>query len=528
MKSNSWMGKNKKALMVVRVSGSGQEHNNSHIYQTDDGKEYARENGLDLVEVIPIVESAKRSELRFEFHKAIAKALKNNIRHILFYKVDRESRNLTDTENNEKLVMEDKIVIHYVADRKVLHKYSPESEFMIRDFQAAQNKHYVRELRNKIRRATISKAESGWSPNAKPPDGYINQKVKTEQGFDRRRGSIIVPDLNSIRLKRVIREFEIRAEPITPPLQEIRKRIISEGLVTLDHVKKYHISSIERRLKNKFYDGRFDWYGQEYKGLHERIIPKELYWKVQETFGHKNPYGKKTSGLFRNGWLKCAQIDCGCHIIYDPRIKQIVSTGETKTYHHYRCTNGKRAHSNTKGLRISEDQILKQFEASMDAISISDAFKDELLTAINATQVRAKAVAKLEFENYEALLKSLENKEDKLYEDFCSQILNQESYSRLMAKVRAERDLCTQKMKEAQFKITDVKNETVNSILQLATNAKSLWKSRSPQEQVMFLEKLLSNQALDGTSVRFELIKPLRILEEMKENINWRRGRITN
>ena len=79
-------------------------------------------------------------------------------------------------------------------------------------------------------------------------------------------------------------------------------------------------------------------------------------------------------------------------------------------------------------------------------------------------------------------------------------------------------------MEKAQLMINDAAGESVKSILELATNAESLWKRRSPEERRLFLEKLLSNPTLDVATVRYEIIKPLRTLSEMKENSNWRRG----
>ena len=266
-KRENWIGKNNEALMVVRVSSSGQENNNSHAYQTEDGKRYASRNQLNLIETIQIVESAKQSSLRTEYHAAIEKALRRGIQHILFYKVDRESRNLTDSENNEKLVREGKIVIHYVAEGRILHKNSPDSDFLMRDFQAVQDKHYSRDLSSKITRAQLAKAESGWSPVCRPPLGYINEKLKTEKGFECRRGSIIVPDNNIHNVKWVQREFELRAISPTPSLDAIRKIIISEGFPPFDQTENYHVGAIERRLKSVFYDGRFEWNGNVYKGI---------------------------------------------------------------------------------------------------------------------------------------------------------------------------------------------------------------------------------------------------------------------
>jgi hypothetical protein len=73
-----------------------------------------------------------------------------------------------------------------------------------------------------------------------------------------------------------------------------------------------------------------------------------------------------------------------------------------------------------------------------------------------------------------------------------------------------------------QLGINDVTNETVQTILQLATNAESLWHRRNSQERRTLLERLLSNRVWDGVSVQYKLVKPLQTLSEMKEDINWR------
>ena len=71
--------------------------------------------------------------------------------------------------------------------------------------------------------------------------------------------------------------------------------------------------------------------------------------------------------------------------------------------------------------------------------------------------------------------------------------------------------------------ITDVSMETAKTILELATNAESLWKMASPQERKEFLEQLLSNPVLNGTTVEYQIRKPFVTLSEMKQDENWRR-----
>jgi hypothetical protein len=460
MSKVDWIGKNRKAIAPLRVSSSGQEGNTSWLTQKRDCEEYCQLHGLELIDTIQIVESASKSELRKKYGEVLKKALKQNIQHVLFHRYDREARNLTDNENNETLVRQGTIVLHYVADGKVLDKNSPDSDFLMRDYHAVQNKHYSRDLSTKVRRATLTKAESGWWPGCRPPDGYSQRKMKSEKGFERRRGTTIVPDPNLKTMKRVQREFEIRAETPTPSLREVRNRVITEGLVPSDEVKKYHTGTIERRLKNIFYDARFEWNGIEYSGKHERIIPASLFWKVQETFGIKTPYRKNPEALFGNGWMKCAEPTCGCSIVYDPKAKKIKSTGETKIFKYYRCSNGKGVHKSLKGMSAPEDKIMDQFSGAVREISIREDFRDELMRAVNETLVKARRAVKEDLERFKAALAALREGEDQAYDHFASGAIDLETYNRQRKRFQKTESEYADLMEKAQLTINEVAGES--------------------------------------------------------------------
>jgi hypothetical protein len=68
----------------------------------------------------------------------------------------------------------------------------------------------------------------------------------------------------------------------------------------------------------------------------------------------------------------------------------------------------------------------------------------------------------------------------------------------------------------------------VESIIELANKAESLWIHMSTEERRELLDKLLSNRWLDGITVQYEIVKPLRMISEMKENSTWRRMRDSN
>ena len=311
-----WRGNNNKAIGILRVSSARQKDNTSHEVQRHEVSEYCTAHNLDLSMVVEIVESAKNSEDRTKYHAAIKSALDNKIQHVLFYMFDREARNLTDNEFNEKLVRQGRIVLHYVRDRKVLDKHSPDSDFLMRDFHAIQNKQYSRNLSAKVIDSMTRKAEDGWYPSNTPPLGYIPQATLNEEGKERRRGKTVGIDPNVKKKQQVLREYELRAQGLS--YEEIRKRIISEGFIQTAKAGNYHATTIEKRIKNPFYRGKFRWEGKEYVGKHELFIPKAILDAVDRTLNKKN-YSLRPitdENVFGGGWITCADPLCGCGIVF--------------------------------------------------------------------------------------------------------------------------------------------------------------------------------------------------------------------
>src|SRR5690606_15467685 len=112
--------------------------------------------------------------------------------------------------------------------------------------------------------------------------------------------------------------------------------------------------------------------------------------------------------------------------------------------------------------------------------------------------------------------------------DYRRGVLDEEGHNRQIKQVRAKRRQYTKLLEQANVMITDASMETAKTILELATNAESLWKTATPQERKEFLEQLLSNPVLNGTTVEYQIRKPFVTLSEMKQDKEWRRGRDSN
>jgi DNA invertase Pin-like site-specific DNA recombinase len=133
-----WDAANDRAMLICRISDKKQKDGVSLEAQEHHGREYAARVGLNLVLVRPFQESAKCSKMRAEFHAAIAEAQSQGIKHLIFHIWDRISRNFTDSEMLEELILDDELTLHVGSTGTVLHSGSDGSEFFLFDITIAQ------------------------------------------------------------------------------------------------------------------------------------------------------------------------------------------------------------------------------------------------------------------------------------------------------------------------------------------------------------------------------------------------------
>lgn len=364
-----------------------------------------------------------------------------------------------------------------------------------------------------------AKAESGWYPGNHPPLGYMHQFPKDENGKDRKRGSTIA--LDPLRVALVRREFELRAAGLS--VEAIREQVIKEDLVTPSKVKAYSKNGINCRLQQKFYRGYFVWQGVEYKGKHDLIIPKAILDKVDERLGKRGgrprPYG--ADGLFSN-WIHCAHPDCGRSIVREPARKKIKATGEVKEFTYYRCTNSRGIHESMRGMYCAEHDLMNQFGNAVAKVTISKTMAERIANALNTIGDEANAVTRNEIAEFQKALDAIDERRDKLFDMFANGAIAEDEYRRQSDRLNQDRKHFTKLLGETQLKINDGWRLSAKLVLELATNAKSVWKKGTPEEKVEYLKKVCWNPIMEGAKLRYDLRKPFAILCEMQENVEWR------
>lgn len=517
---------NKRTLGIVRRSSDGQKENTSAETQERDLRRYAEANGLELIMIEPIIETAYKTDKRKKYQALMQQAQSQGIKHILFYIGSREARNLTDNEVNEKLIKEDKIVIHHVSDGKVYWKGSPDSDFLNRDLIAAVNKHQSRENGTKMKAAYKTKAEQGWWPYRHTTLGYIHHKEKDRYGNAIKGTAKVIVDPDDRIVRLVQREFELRARGIV--YDEIRALNLAEkNLVPEDMRKTYSRHAIEVRLKNEFYWGYFHLCDDpvRYEGKHEKIIPSKILSAVEAVNNGNACKYKATSvavgdDIFR-GWLKCNHPECQRLITYEKKKKTLKSTGEAKVYHLYRCSNSRKIHD--KKVYVSEEKIWEQFEPTTDQFDITREFADDISRELDESFAQQQRAIKKQMEGFRISLKELEDREDGAYKDMKRGLLSEDHYQREIKQIRDERDSYNHQLEHLTLLISDSGKVAIKKMFELAINAKALWKSMNREERVAYLKKVCSNPTLDELTLHYHLQKPFARLISMKGNQMWRR-----
>jgi DNA invertase Pin-like site-specific DNA recombinase len=518
---------NKRTLIIIRRSSSGQKENTSGETQTRECIEFAKQHGLEVVLIESIIETAYKRKERKKFNKLIQWALSNGIRHILFFWSSREARNLTDIESNDDYIKAGRLIIHHVSEGKAYWKGTPDSDFTYRELSAVINKSESRSKSSMLKAALKTKALAGWWPYRHTPLGYVHHKDKDELGNPIKGTAKITrhPDSRIVRL--VQREFELRAQSYS--YDDILAKNKSEGYVPSTLEGKYSRHGIEERLKNEFYWGHFHLKGDPkcFTGKHEQIIPEAI---LNVVAGINSGSGSRKRPLHNGddifrGWLVCGHPECQRAITYEQK-PRVLKSGEKKVRHYYRCTNSRKIHD--KKTYITEEEIWDQLEPAVNAVSISDEFAKDVTDALNETKEQQKAAIKKQMDGYRLELKSLEEREDAAYTHFKSGVLDETGYRRHIKRIRAERDDYNDQLEQLNFAISDAGMTSVQKVFELAIRAKELWKSMNRPERLEFLKKVCSNQTLEELTVSYQLQKPFARLASWQENKEWRRERDSN
>jgi len=288
-----------KAVLYARVSSKEQEKEGFSIpAQLKLLSKYATENRLQIVQEYVDVETAKKSG-RTGFAEMVSFLRKedkikssSSCSILLVEKTDRLYRNLKDWVILDELDPE----IHFVKENVILSQESRSSEKFMHGIKVLMAKNYIDNLSEETKKGMVEKAEQGLYPSFAPL-GYINVECNKKR--------LIQPDPE---LGPLVRKMFGWYATGNYSLLELTKKYHKEGLTYRKSDRKVPKSVVHKMLKNPLYYGDFCWAGKTYKGVHEPLVSKELFDRVQSVLGEK---GRKKTGFQKHNWAFQGLLSCG-------------------------------------------------------------------------------------------------------------------------------------------------------------------------------------------------------------------------
>ncbi len=337
-----------KCLIYSRVSSDEQRQKGYSLdFQHKEEAQYCKAKNLEIVKHFTESHTAKVPG-RPEFNKMIAYAKRYKIRHLVFLKNDRASRNPVDSATLSFMAEHQGFNIHLIQDNMVLSEFSRPQDFLIFEINNGFSNLYSRNLSLEVSSKMREKAEQGYYPSHAMV-GYRTERIK-------KRSYLIVDETKAPFIRDVFNLYATGNYSYMSLAAEMRKR----GFM-ISKCVKCGKSNIEDILNNPVYMGEFIWNGKRYIGKHEPIISPELYYLCQKIIKEKTSTCRdnKLNFLF-TGLIKCAV--CGCSLVGE--IKK-------KKYIYYHCT-GRRGGDCKKRTYLKEKHAEEIFLNVLKRLQLSD------------------------------------------------------------------------------------------------------------------------------------------------------------
>ena len=487
-----------KTVIFCRVSSKEQEETGYSLpAQEKFLREYADKQGLDVVKVFAISESAAGKTQRKVFLEMVAHVRKNDIPAIVVETTDRLTRNFADVPTIDLWLTENENhQVHLAKEGCILHNSSRSHEWFMWRVKVATAEYYVRLLSENVKKGQKEKIAQGWIPT-KPPVGY---KTVGEQGHK----IVVVDEAKAVMVRKM---FELYSTG-NYSIKRITETMYEEGLRSYYGVKLVH-SRVHQLLHEPFYIGKMRWNDEIYDGKQEPLISVELFNKVQNLLSSKTTPRMLRHDYLFNKKLKCAE--CTGTITWESQ--------KGRLYGHCNHYRGCSQETWVKEGEV-EDQLINAFEklriknkrvAEWLKKALKEGHKDEL-------EYHNRTLEELN-QQYAHIQKRL----DHLYDDKLDEKITLEFYNQKFKQYNEEKD----KVLDVIQKHSKASSSYLNlgiSLYELSQRAKEIYLLAKEKglrdEQRSLIRLVFSDLRLDEGKLLFEYSKTFRILAEAVAQTN--------
>ncbi len=460
-------------------------------------KEFAQKENLEIADIFIEAKTAKIPG-REIFNQLLQKMEEGKASGILAWHPDRLARNSVD--GGKIIYLLDTEIIKSLKFPTFWFEPTPQGKFML-SIAFGQSKYYVDNLSENVKRGMRNKAKRGEFPGIAPP-GYLNDRLNRK----------IVKD--SKTAKHIKKAFELYSSD-KYSYEDISQFLAKRGVLNRKN-KPLVANAVFYLLSNPFYYGWFRYRGELLKGIHQSLISKSLFDKVQRIFEKRSRATRKRKRNFPfTGLLKCGE--CGFSITAEGHTKYYKRADRTANYVYYRCTKKGNYCSQPY---ITESDLTKQINKLIKEVSLCPKWAEKMLEKLEQDRKEiAKSSGKITNE-LKTEIEKINQKLEKLLDAHLDGIISKQVYKEKKEK------LLDQKL-SLEEKIIEIENkqffwlEPFKNWILASKNASKIAESQDLVKKVSFVKMLGSNLILKNQKVRYFRQKPWAFLTERPTTRNW-------
>lgn len=468
-----------KVVAYVRVSTKDQEEYSPET-QRNYLSEYADAVSLEIVEWFQETHSAY--ELGRPVFDRMCEYLDAHpqVEGVLVYRIDRLTRNLADFAR-----LMGRVGLRIISATEALPD-NPTGR-MVAGIQAVVATNFSEQLSERVRHGLLTKAKRGLFPG-RAGDGYLNKD------------GVLVQDTERAPM---VREFFDVVEHPEMTLSGLAEYAGGRGFRTR-RGKRFVPSSLRYMLTNPLYYGDFEWNGQLYRGVHEPIVTKAQFDRVQEKLARKSQsYGEEVFAY--RGLLTCHE--CGCSI-----------TAELKKsrYIYYRCTAG-RGDCRVKHKYVNQDTMAGRLASVVESVRLSREQVGFLVGAAKRQAGTDRQGTRLEIRRLETTLEQIKDERIQAYTDKLRGAIQEGFWNEVsrtyLARERLVEERITHLRSRQNSQLTDPE-----PALELLEAAPRLYERGSHSQKARILDALVSNCAVDTENVYPNYREPFAAVAQYNED----------
>lgn len=465
----------------VRVSTKKQgEQGVSLGEQRDAIERYAERHGLSISTWFEEQHTAS-IQGRPKFDQMLRDLTARKATGVIIHKVDRSARNLGDWNEVTEL-LDRGIDVHVAHDSIDLRSRSGR---LMGDIQAVLAADYSRNLSDEVKKGMYGRFKQGLLPRPAPL-GYLNNGAGQQKTIDPVAGSLV----------RQLFEFYATGRYSLRRLTLEADQLGMRGL-TGRRLRQTQISCI---LHNPFYAGVIfvRKTGQHYPGVHEPLVPKALFERVQDVLRGRAPRRVIVNDFLFRRLLTCAQ--CARRLIGERHKGRV----------YYRCQV-----RSCPTTTVREDVTEEHLRQLLEPLQFLPSHREELVATAESQHHDEVAVQRRSEESLRLRLANVTARLDRLTDAYLESSLEKVEFEQRKATLLMERRETEQMMNKGG----DAGNptEAFAKFLELANRAYLLYENANPEERRELIEIVTSNRVVDGRTPMFTLASPFDELAKEAE-----------